>query len=148
MANVTDLPARRDRLAETVRHERDAQISHFESLDTKAGILIGFAGVVVLLASNLRGLPVDIGKGFAATSALVALWAFVPRRYPVLDLSGVRNVFSTTRLEEATARLVDTEIEMFYEASRILESKGRRLKLALIALAMAVVLVFAGILMR
>src|SRR5438105_15765550 len=130
MAKVSDLPARRDRLAETVRHERDAQLGHFESLDTKAGVLIGFAGVVVLLASRIHGIPADIGKAFGGASALLALRAFIPRKYPILDPLQVRKIFSSMRLEDATVRVVDTEIEVVYEASRPLEAQRRSLKLA------------------
>lgn len=42
---------------EEVRFEREAQLQHFDSLDAKAGILLGFAGALVALAPSPVGFP-------------------------------------------------------------------------------------------
>jgi hypothetical protein len=34
-------------LIEINQSERDAQLSHFDSLDTRAGLVLGFAGVLI-----------------------------------------------------------------------------------------------------
>lgn len=36
-----------DLLIEINQAEREAQLAHFESLDTKAGLVLGFAGVLI-----------------------------------------------------------------------------------------------------
>lgn len=50
-----------DEISGLVLAERDAQVRHVESLDTKAGIVLGFAGAVVALGTrdhrNLRADP-------------------------------------------------------------------------------------------
>ena len=45
-----------DLLIEINQSERDAQLSHLDSLDTKAGLALGFAGVLI-------GLAIDRGSG-------------------------------------------------------------------------------------
>lgn len=62
-----------------VRRERDAQLRHWDALDAKAGVMLGFAGALAALApANVNAL-VDIGRVTAVFGALVALWAFWPR---------------------------------------------------------------------
>jgi hypothetical protein len=41
-----------DLLIEINQSERDAQLSHFDSLDTKAGLVLGFAGVLIGLGNR------------------------------------------------------------------------------------------------
>ncbi len=41
-----------DLLLDTVRQERSAQLSHFDSLDSKAGIVLGFAAALIALSSE------------------------------------------------------------------------------------------------
>ena len=95
------------------------------------------------MRGNDRAPPDDRGgAGPALLAQRVCHWWVLPSGHPLQ----VRKIFSSMRLEDATVRVVDTEIEVFYEASRLLESKGRSLKLALAALSIAVVLVLAGIL--
>ena len=48
-----------------VSRERDRQLSHFERMDTKAGIILGLAGAVAALSS--RGSP-----GLASAAAIGA----------------------------------------------------------------------------
>jgi hypothetical protein len=139
----------RDRLevlANVVRHERDAQIGHFESLDSKAGLVLGFAGTLVALASSHHGAVAIAGQGLAALAAGLALWAFLPRRYPVLELAAVRDLWTRLPAGQAVRHIVDTEIEMVEQTSVLLGRKSRRIALSLIALALAVAIIFASIL--
>src|SRR3970040_1572077 len=47
-----------DLLIEIHQSERNAQLSHFDSLDTKAGLVLGFAGVLIGLGNqSWLGLP-------------------------------------------------------------------------------------------
>ena len=74
-----------------VRIERQAQLSHFEALDAKAGIVLGFAGALVALAPNhYQVLPI-VGRALAVASGFFALFTFWPRRYRVLDLLALRD---------------------------------------------------------
>ena len=47
---------------EIVRDERSAQLAHFDALDTKAGVILGFAGVLVALSPSGRSIWVGLGK--------------------------------------------------------------------------------------
>jgi len=64
-------------LRDEVRIERDAQLRHFDALDAKAGIILGFAGVIAALAPLDRSVLIDIGR----------LWA-VPEDCPPSGPSG------------------------------------------------------------
>jgi hypothetical protein len=132
-------------LREIVRHERDAQLAHMESLDSKAGLVLGFAGTLVALAGG-SGILADVGRRAAALAAALALSAFFPRRYPRLDLAWTRLAWIRLPAEEAVLRVVDAEIGMVGQMARVPEKKGLRVKLAMLALWSAVALFFAGIL--
>ncbi|MGB8361963.1 MAG: hypothetical protein WCE80_11260, partial [Acidimicrobiia bacterium] len=55
------------------RSERIAQLSHFDSLDTKAGLVLGFAGVLIAVArdtDSLAGITSIVFAGLAAVAAV------------------------------------------------------------------------------
>ncbi len=133
-------------LAALERH-REEQHTHFESLDTKAGVAIGFAGAVVAIAKDVQPVLARVGVGFAVIAAVLAMFAFRPRKHPVLDPRGLRRYL---RAEEGFTqlRLLDTEIEMALRASQLIEVKARWLQLSLLALVVAVALLGAGTLVR
>jgi hypothetical protein len=87
MQNVPDLPdlPSLDLVARQVALERQTMNSHAESLDTKAGVVLGFAGVLVGLGATAQQavsaeVPFEVGLGFAVLSALLAALSFLPRR--------------------------------------------------------------------
>jgi hypothetical protein len=61
-----------DPVLEEVRSERNSQLRHFDALDAKAGIILGFAGALVALSPS-GGLLVNLGRGAAVLSGLLAL---------------------------------------------------------------------------
>lgn len=69
--------------------------SHAESLDSKAGVVLGFAGVLVGLGATAQStvseqVAFQVGLGFAVLAALLAALSFLPRRYPVLEVARLR----------------------------------------------------------
>ena len=68
-----------DVVEEIVRREREAQLRHWDALDAKAGVMLGFAGALAALAPADLNALVDGGRITAVVGALVALWAFWPR---------------------------------------------------------------------
>jgi hypothetical protein len=71
-----------DLLIEINQSERDAQLSHFDSLDTKAGLVLGFAGVLIGLGNRswlgvpsvlLAVLAAGIPRSISTTSPEVSL---------------------------------------------------------------------------
>ena len=73
------VPRSVDSILQWTLAEREGQLRHFDSPDTKAGLILGFSGVLAGLART-EGLIVEIGRYSAVLSSLVALLAFWPRR--------------------------------------------------------------------
>lgn len=123
-------------LLELVQSERDKQLAHFDALDNKAGIVLAFSGLLITLAPDVPAVFRVIGVLVASGSAALSLWAFWPRRFPVLEPSPLRKYL---RAEEGFTRLtvLDTLEDFVNEASLVLQGKGRRLGWALSALVVA-----------
>ncbi|MHB8499168.1 MAG: hypothetical protein ACYDES_14535 [Acidimicrobiales bacterium] len=69
--------------------------AHAESLDGRAGVVLGFAGVLVGLGATAQvavsgRVIFQVGLAAVVLAAIVAAWAFLPRRYPVLELERLR----------------------------------------------------------
>lgn len=66
-----------DLLLEINQLERQAQLSHFDSLDTKAGLVLGFSGVLIALgndAASILGIASILVAALAAGWAVAAFW--------------------------------------------------------------------------
>lgn len=87
-------------LLEISRSEQDAQLSDFDSLDTKSGLVLGFAGVLIALVNGSGSFMGLIAVLLAALSAVAADSSFWPREFPSID---------TTRLGDyaATGKTID-----------------------------------------
>lgn len=132
-----------DLLLDLVQAERAKQLAHFDALDAKAGIALGFAGLLITLAPNVAT-AFRLSGGVAAIVATgLALWAFWPRQFPVLEPSALRRYL---RAEESFTRLtvLDTLEEFVNESSILLRDKGRRLRGALLALGASAALFAIG----
>lgn len=134
-----------DTLLGVIGEERTKQIAHFDALDNKAGIVLGFAGLLITLAPDVPLallVPALIAAGAAAAFALLAFW---PRPHATLQPTPMRKYLAAddrfTRL-----RLFDTLEVLVNTISDDLTIKARRLKRALIALGVAAALFAAGIL--
>jgi len=143
-----DLPSL-DLIAEQVATERTVLNDHAESLDTKAGVVLGFSGVLVGLGATAQALVentglFEVGLAFAVAAGILAVLAFLPRKYPVVEALLLRQKYLTVPEAETKLLLLDTQIEMVKEASGLVKLKGRLLRLALVALATAAALVVAG----
>ncbi len=105
-------------LFDQVTAERGTMNAHAESLDTKAGVVLGFSGVLVGL--------------------------FLPRRYPVLEVARLRQSNLTAPEGETRLELLDTQIVMVDEAATLVKAKGRRVRASVACLAVAAALVVVG----
>jgi hypothetical protein len=90
--------------------------AHAESLDSKAGVVLGFAGVLVGLGATAQSAVSDevafqVGLGFAVFAALFAAVSFLPRRYPVLEVARLRenNLTAGGRDQTRTSRHGDLD---------------------------------------
>ncbi len=146
-AEVPELPSLALILAQ-VGSERETTNSHAESLDTKAGVVLGFAGVLVGLAatvppSDAHRLAFHVGLGMGVLAAVLGAAAFFPRRYPVLEPAVLRQ-FLASREDETRLALLDTQIDMIEDIASLVKRKGRRVQLAVIALTIAAAMVVVG----
>ncbi len=126
-------------LFELNQAERHSQLVHFDGLDSKAGIVLGFAGVLIALSNDATGAWRAAALAMSLAAAAAAVAAFWPRSYPVLLPTELRTYITS---EEAFTRLriLDTTEVMLNETRLVLETKARRLKMALISLAVAATL--------
>jgi hypothetical protein len=132
-----------DLLLNVIMMERDKQLSHFDALDTKAGVLIAFVGVLIGLTHGIPwpyGLP---GAVLAAASAFIALSAFWPRGFPFLRPSTL-SYYVAHEADYTRLTLHDTIGQMITEGAQLLDDKARKLKWALAALVLATAAFGAG----
>lgn len=142
---MTDAATRSlEEILQQVRSEREAQLRHFDALDSKAGIILGFSGALVALAQRGDAL-VAVGRYAAVVSGLLALWTFWPRRFEVIELRALRNLYLGSEPAFTRVRLLDTQIAMAEKLASSLHGKARRLKLSMAALASAALLVALGL---
>jgi hypothetical protein len=143
MSAVPPLPSL-DVLLDAVRTQREQQLGHFESLDSKAGVVIGFSGAIAALASDVEPVLAKVGVCLAVVAAVLAVLCFWPRDQPVFQLRRLRDTLLTQEPAATALTLLDTEIAMAEEASRLIAQKARWLNAALLALVGAVAFLVSG----
>jgi uncharacterized membrane protein YhaH (DUF805 family) len=132
-------------ISQQVREDMAAQERRGDGLDTKAGIVLGFAGVVVgVTIDKLEGAITTVGTALTALAALLAVVAFVPRSFPSLAVRRLRDSYLTTDEDVTRLRLLDTQIAMYQRTERLLTLKGRLVTLAAVVLGVAVLLIVVG----
>jgi hypothetical protein len=136
-----------DLLLEINQLERQAQLSHFDSLDTKAGLVLGFSGVLIALgndAASFLGIASILVAALAAGWAVAAFW---PRGFPSIDPTRLGE-YAVSDLAFTQLTVVDTLELMVIETGSLLEMKSRRLKWALTTLSAAALLAAADLIQR
>jgi hypothetical protein len=133
--------------SESIR-QLEVQERRSDSLDSKAGVVLGFAGVLVPLSiANLHSNVAHVGTGFAALAALLASVGFFPRNSPALNLRHLRDTYLTAEEGFTRLRVLDTRIAMYERTNRRLQVKATAVSSSMAALAVAVIVtVVAGIL--
>jgi hypothetical protein len=132
-----------ERIAEETRWEREAQLQHFDALDAKAAVILGFAGILIALATG-HGFLSLVGRLVAAWSGLMALFAFWPRGYPATNLRRLREKYLAAEEDFTRLHLLDTQIGMAETMAALLLSKARWLKAAMTSLAVAAAVIAVG----
>jgi len=133
-----------DLLLDAVRQERAAQLSHFDALDSKAGIVLGFAAALVALSSDVSRSFRNVGVIVLSLAALLSAATFFPRQLPALDVTELR-AYLQAEVSFTKLRLHDTQVDMILGASAELTRKARLLKLAVLFLGVGAVILAAGI---
>lgn len=145
--SVPPLPSL-DVIATQVASERGTMTSHAESLDNKAGVVLGFAGLAVGLGTTAQlsvasNLVFDAGLACGVLSAVLAALAFLPRRYPVVQVHALRELLTAPE-EETKLKLLDAQIAMVTQTATLVKQKGRRVKASVVFLAAAAALIVIG----
>lgn len=124
--------------------ERSAQLSHFDSLDTKAGLVLGFAGVLIAIAQEADSIFGVLSIVAAAVAAVAAAAAFWPREYPTLDPSRLGD-YAVSELVFTQLTVLDTMEVMIEDTHTLLAVKARRLKVGLSSLLIGAILGAIGL---
>jgi hypothetical protein len=136
-------------LAAEVVSELAAQERRSDALDSKAGILLGFAGVIVgLAAQDARDAFEDLGLAAAALSAALAGAAALPRSFPTMDVYALRQSYLTQDADVTRLRVLDTRIAMYRHTQQLLQKKARLVIWATAALGLAVVFAVIGAIVK
>ena len=125
-----------DLLLQTVDRERTDQLSHFDALDSKAGIVLGFAGTLIALGPSLSFPLQVVTLTLLVMSAASAAGAFWPRRMPALEAAAMRE-YLRADVEFTKLTLHDTYVVMVQQGSATLSRKVQFLKAAIALLAVA-----------
>ena len=131
-------------LLQVAMQERDKQLGHFDALDTKAGVLLAFDGVLIAASRGIQFAFLLPGVVLTSASAVLALAAFWPRKFPALDPWVLRQ-FLTYETENTSLKLHDTIARSVTQGGRVLHVKARNLKFALMLLLLAAITFGAGI---
>lgn len=133
-------------ISQQVRQGYDEQLSHADALDSKAGIVLGFSGVLIALAVDevSSGGLLAWGGLSAAASAVMALLAFLPRPFVGMSLKALRNKYLTHQAEHTKLRVLDTMISHAERNSDRIKWKAGLLRGAFGFLSLAVVLLAIG----
>jgi hypothetical protein len=132
-----------DVVLDAVEAQREKQLGHFESLDNKAGVLLGFSGAIAAIARDVRPIVGRLGVAAAVVAAFAAMWSFRPRGFPVLDARRLRP-YLRGEPEFTKLRLLDTELVMIEQAEALIARKARWLSAALASLVVSVMLLGVG----
>jgi hypothetical protein len=133
-----------DLLLQTVSAERTAQLSHFDALDAKAGITLGFAGGLIALSPDLSAVPRGVSLVLLVTAAGCAAASFWPRSLPALEVGSLRR-YLRADVEFTKLTLHDTYLAMVQEGWRAAQRKVLLLRLAMATLALAGATLAVGI---
>jgi hypothetical protein len=127
-----------DTVAEVVGAELEAQDRRSDAIDTKAGLILGFSGVLAGIQLHGAGdahLPAVSLDGVAAVVALLTL---LPRPFPGLSPRHIR-AYAPWSADQVELQLMDTRIEIFETTQRTLNHKATLLLASSISLLAAVV---------
>jgi hypothetical protein len=132
-------------LSDEVASELAAQERRGDALDSKAGVLLGFAGVLVgLTIGKLHGFVAHSGAVLAGVAGLLSAVAFIPRSYPTLALRRLREGYLTAETEFTRRRVMDTRIAMYERTQGLLQVKARLVTAAAAVLCTAVIVTVIG----
>lgn len=133
---------------DVIRSELDREQESYErrasSVDTKAGLILAAAGVVVSFRATQPTLPGICAQVVAGVAGGLAVLAFLPRVAGTLSPMALRNAY-VHRPEETTKLVIlDTRLTIHADDERQLKRKASYLRAAVCVLGIAVMLAVLG----
>jgi hypothetical protein len=125
--------------------ERAAQDKRNDTVDSRAGAVLGFSGVVAGLALNSKSLWALPGALVAAIAAVVAASAVWPRSQETVKPRALHGRYMPRPPEETKRSILDTRIDHYETNQTELEKRLNRLKRSIQLLTAAVVLVVVAL---
>jgi len=136
-------------LAGAVERTADSQERRVASLDQRAGVLLGFAGILVGLIlrdpSGLNWLSF-VAAGVATAGALAAGFSILPRKFKTLDPRELLESWAALPADEASFKILSTMAENYEENEPGARKKARRVGLAggLVVLSVVLIVIAQG----
>jgi hypothetical protein len=124
--------------------ERTSRIALLETIDARAGVLLGFAVALTALAPQDVDVLVESGRGAAVLGALTALATFWPREYGNLDVGLLADSVGAERafIERS---LIQAQREIVVGVTELNAKKVRRLRIGMVLIAIASISITLGL---
>ncbi|HZR13803.1 MAG TPA: hypothetical protein VFC33_11195 [Acidimicrobiia bacterium] len=124
-------------LADETRAERESLTRHADTVDAKAGVILGFASALAALEAGRGGVAASTGSALATLAALVASAVLWPRPFPAWDVRRVSEEYLAADPRFTERLLFENAVTMVEKIQRELQVKVGRLRggIALLALA-------------
>jgi hypothetical protein len=131
-------------ILETIIGERSARSALLETIDARAGVLLGFAAALAALAPEDVGPFVEIGRAAAVLGGIVALATFWPREYGNLDVELLADSAAAERVFISRS-LIQAQREIVLGLIELIAKKIRRLRIGMVLIASASVSIAVGL---
>lgn len=131
-----------------VRAELDVELGLLErrstAVDTKAGLVLGFAGVLVGLTKDVQTWITVAGQVLAVVAAVLAILGFLPRYGGAVNPMTLRQKYLTTDRAATELAVLDTRLLLKEQDEAALRVKARRVRVAVVLLVLAIAVVVAN----
>ncbi len=131
-------------ILEAATYERTAKLTLLETIDSRAGVLLGFAAALTALAPAGVNILVEVGRGGAVLGGIVALATIWPHDHGSLDVDELSDF--------ARSEIVFTRLNVFLAQAEIVQSlthlvmvKTRRLRVAMLLVGAAALSIATGL---
>ena len=131
-------------ILETIIGERSARSALLETIDARAGVLLGFAAALAALAPEDVGLFVEFGRVAAVLGGIAALATFWPREYGSVDVDSLSD-FATAEHVFTGRSLVDAQKEIVLGMTELLVKKIQRLRVGMLLVGGAALSIATGL---
>lgn len=117
------------------------------SLDTKAGVILGAAGVIVALVGTTASIAAIVGQALAIAAGGAAVWVILPRVDKAIGPQELRDRYLTTDPVRTRLIILNTRILLHAANELHLVTKARGLRCACtLLLGSAIAILTSGIL--